>query len=57
MGRRSGRQSIVYGILGVLLFGALYLNGFQDGSQEQRPAKIVTFGDSVFGLEIGRAHV
>ena len=50
MGRRSGRQSIVYGILGVLLFGALYLNGFQDGSQEQRPAEIVTFGDSVFGL-------
>ena len=50
MGKWRDRRSIVYGILAALLFAALFFMSFPRGSQKQRNADIVVFGDSIFGL-------
>lgn len=49
---RSGRQTIKYGLISLLVFGAIFVASFR-GFGEEKDAEtpgIVAFGDSVFGL-------
>ena len=51
MSKGPGRRTIVYSVLAVLLFAALFFMTFRSGGKDtgEQP-EIVTFGDSVFGL-------
>lgn len=52
MGRKPGRQTILYGICAFLAFTVLFAVTFRRGREsiEGQQAEIVVFGDSVFGL-------
>ncbi len=51
MSKEPGRRTIVYSVLAVLLFAALFFMTFRSGGKnEGEQPEIVAFGDSVFGL-------
>lgn len=52
MGKKCDGKSILYGVIGALLFVLLFGAAFHGnrGAEKQQQAEIVVFGDSIFGL-------
>lgn len=51
VGKEFDRKQILYGVMAVVLFAAVFLLTFSGGSRDTgQQAEVVVFGDSVFGL-------